>query len=75
MVQLDPVATIDLTEFQTRKLEITKELMAAASDIGFFRVKGALWGATHRPLWGTTAQLVLLHRCEIRIFTNPAAAG
>ncbi len=46
MVQLDPVATIDLTEFQTRKLEITKELMAAASDIGFFRVKGALWGAT-----------------------------
>ncbi|DBB14242.1 TPA: hypothetical protein ACH3X3_001190 [Trebouxia sp. C0006] len=40
MVQLDPVATIDLTDFQARKPEITMELMAAASDIGFFRVKG-----------------------------------
>ncbi|DBA67695.1 TPA: hypothetical protein ACH3X2_001286 [Trebouxia sp. C0005] len=40
MVQLDPIATVDLTDFQARKPEITKQLMAAASDIGFFRVKG-----------------------------------
>ena len=40
MVQCDPVATIDLSDFEVRKAEITKELMAAASDIGFFRVKG-----------------------------------
>ncbi len=71
MVQLDPVATIDLTDFQARKPEITMELMAAASDIGFFRVKGALRGVQRK----CTAQLVLLHSCEIRIFTNPAAAG
>lgn len=40
MVQCDPVATIDLSNFQTRKAEITQQLMTAASDIGFFRVKG-----------------------------------
>ena len=73
MVQLDPVATIDLTDFHARKPEITMELMAAASDIGFFRVKGALRGVQRKCM--TTAQLVLLHSCEIRIFRNPAAAG
>ena len=40
MVQCDPVTTIDLSDFATRKPEIIKKLMAAASDIGFFRVKG-----------------------------------
>ena len=40
MVQMDPVATIDLSEFDARKPEIVQQLMAAASDIGFFRVKG-----------------------------------
>ena len=42
MVQCDPVAMIDLVDFEARKEEITKQLMAAASDIGFFRVKGLL---------------------------------
>lgn len=45
MVQCDPVTTIDLSDFATRKSEITRELMAAASDIGFFRVRGL---RTHR---------------------------
>ena len=40
MVQCDPVATIDLSDFEARRKEITEQLMAAASDIGFFRVKG-----------------------------------
>ena len=40
MVLHDPVETIDLSEFAARKPQITMELMAAASDIGFFRVKG-----------------------------------
>lgn len=44
MVQCDPVATIDLSDFDARKPEITRQLMAAASDIGFFRVKGVRKG-------------------------------
>lgn len=40
MVQCDPVATIDLSQNKSRKAELTKQLMTAASDIGFFRVKG-----------------------------------
>ena len=40
MVQWDPVATIDISNFAARKSEITQELMTAASDIGFFRIRG-----------------------------------
>lgn len=76
MVQLDPIATVDLTDFQARKPEITKQLMAAASDIGFFRVKGALLGcnANMTRLSLPIFRIYLLHSCEM-VFTNPAAAG
>lgn len=42
MVQCDPVATIDISNFAARKSDITKEVMTAASDIGFFRVRGSV---------------------------------
>ena len=40
MVQCDPVATIDISNFAARKPEVTQEIMTAASDIGFFRIRG-----------------------------------
>lgn len=60
MVQCDPVVTIDLSNFATRKTDITKQLMAAASDIGFFRVKGL-----HMPLSCTALPVLSKLQCKL----------
>lgn len=59
MVQCDPVVTIDLSNFAARKPDITKQLMAAASDIGFFRIKGL---HVHLPYSSSCTALPLLSK-------------
>lgn len=39
----DIVPIIDIANMEARRPEITQQLMTAASEIGFFRVKGKIW--------------------------------
>ncbi len=39
----DIVPIIDIANMEARRPEITQQLMTAASEIGFFRVKGEIW--------------------------------